>query len=155
MENQLGKLRSKMNEEVVRPKSKEIISQQQQSHEGTSMSSKDMSAPGNKKNVLSFGKAFAKTYKHELQRSSVPNKFKRKRTKFVVDVEDSGCSAHSDEVYAQTDKKIQKQVTAKMQERYRQLCNEDDGDGDHETREHYKKVIQDKLERRKRDLSFE
>ena len=70
-------------------------------------------------------------------------------------MEDSGCSAYSDEVYAQTDKKIQKQVTAKMQERYRQLCNEDDGDGDNETREHYKKVIQEKLERRKRDLSFE
>ena len=57
-----------MNEEVAKPKSKEIISQQQ-SHEGTSLSSKDMSAPGHKKNVLSFGKAFAKTYKHELQRS--------------------------------------------------------------------------------------
>ena len=70
-------------------------------------------------------------------------------------MEDSGCSAYSDEVYAQTDKKIQKQVTAKMQERYRQLCNEDDADGDNETREHYKKVIQEKLERRKRDLSFE
>ena len=101
----------------------------------------------------SFGKALAKVYKHELHPGD-RKKRSRKRHDFK-DEFSSDCSAGSDEVYAQCDKKIQKQVTQRMQERYRKLCNEDDADGDHETREHYKKVIQDKLERRKRDLSFE
>ena len=92
---------------------------------------------------------FGLTFKHELG-----SKAKREGSKDGTSEE----SADSDAVYTAADRAVQKRMTKTMIERYRQLCAEDLSQLDETARANkirYRENLKEKLDKRKRDLSFE